>query len=78
MGKNTSPLKVSVEYRDNLYHVENKEFLLETYADSLKEAMDNIMDQVDLLYLEYCTCNLNDLTSDACMLRNSLFMYFQT
>jgi hypothetical protein len=40
--------------------------------------MDNIMDQVDLLYLEYCTCNLEELTSDARMLINSLFMYFQS
>jgi len=77
MGNRTTPLQVSVEYRDNQYHLENKEFLLETYADSLEEAMDNIMDQVDLLYLEYCTCSPDELTSDARMLRNSLFMYFQ-
>jgi len=78
MGNRTTPLQVSVEYRDNQYHLENKEFLLETYADSLEEAMDNIMDQVELLYLEYCTCNLEELTSDARMLINSLFMYFQS
>jgi len=78
MGNRTTPLQVSVEYRDNQYHLENKEFLLETYADSLEEAMDNIMDQVDLLYLEYCTCNLEELTSDARMLITSLFMYFQS
>ena len=78
MGNRTTPLQVSVEYRDNQYHLENKEFLLETYADSLEEAVDNIMDQVDLLYLEYCTCNLEELTSDARMLITSLFMYFQS
>lgn len=72
-----SPLTISVEYVDEQYHLENQEFLLETYATRFKDAMDNILDQFELLYLEYCTCDPNELTLDALDLRNSLMSYFK-
>jgi len=75
--KLTTPLTVSVEYVDEQYHLENQEFLLETYATRLKEAMDNVLDQLELLYVEYGTCDPDDLTPDALDLRNSLLAYFE-
>lgn len=73
----STPLVVSFEYVDEQYHLENQEFLLETYATRLKDAMDNILDQLELLYLEYVTCDLDELTPDAIDLRNSLVSYFE-
>lgn len=73
----SSPLLLSVEYSDGTYHLENTELLIETYATRLKDAMDQISDQLELLYLEYCTCDLDELTSDAIDLRRTLLVYFE-
>jgi hypothetical protein len=72
----SSPLSISIEYVDEQYHLENGDFLLETYATRWKDAMDNVLDQLELLYLEYGMCDPNELTSDALDLRNSLILHF--
>jgi hypothetical protein len=73
----SSPLTISIEYIDEQYHLENPKFLLETYATRLKDAMDNILDQLELLYLEYGICDPAELTPDALDLSNSLLSHFE-
>jgi hypothetical protein len=70
-------LSFSLTYTDEQYHLENQELLIETFATRFKDAIVQVMDQLELLYLEYCTCDISELTPDAIDLRNMLLSYIE-
>ena len=72
------PLEIRAEYEDETdrYLVSNDEFNLLTVAGNLKEGMEEINEELKVLYTEYVKEDVSNLTRSAVTLRNKLLEIF--
>ena len=72
------PLIIKAEYEDesDSYIIENNDFNLLAVASNLKDGMEEINDELKILYDEYVNEDLTNLTNDAIKLRNQILKIF--
>lgn len=67
-----TPILFDMVYKCNMYHLSNKTFEIYTEAETLKETILNVQDQLGLLWKIYVDCDKKELTDGAIDLRNFL------
>jgi hypothetical protein len=76
--KLTHPLEIHADYQDDIdrYIISNDEFDLLAVASNLKAGMEEISEELRLLYAEYVDEDISNLTNSAITLRKSLLKLF--
>jgi hypothetical protein len=60
----SDPILVTADYANGQYHLRNDVFQVEPSSPGLEEGLGLIRDKLELLYLEYCTGDPDEMILD--------------